>query len=84
MTRAEYNAMSAEQKIQMRADRERKRINRINAELKAYKMAYMVKDFDGNTFTYEGLSNGFPSYRGVSCSKHIFDMSGLTVMQQYA
>jgi hypothetical protein len=64
--------------------RDAERIVRINAELDSVKMAYRVKDVDGNTFAYGGLEDGFPWYRSVGGSKHIYGMTGYEVIQQYA
>jgi hypothetical protein len=86
MTKSEYKTMSEEQKKNMREKRERERVNRINAELDSHKMAYHVKDREGNTFIYAGTAPGnFPLYRNQRGEqKHIFDMLSLTVIQQYA
>lgn len=66
---------------------ERAEQNRLetNALIDKYKLAYKVKDSEGNTFTWGGVATGgFPWYRGRSGSKHIFNLNGLTIIQQYA
>lgn len=37
------------------------------------KMPYKVKDKEGNIFVFGYYSNGYPVYRGIGGSKHIFD-----------
>jgi hypothetical protein len=91
MTKAEFNARfkpngvwdrEAYEIYQLKKDKAR--VEQVNQELEFSKMAYKVKDSDGNIFVYAGLENGFPTYRGQGGSKCVFDMTGLTVIQQYA
>jgi len=60
------------------------RENRINADLEKYKMAYRIKDVDGNTFCFQRIEYGSPVYRGQGAEKHIYGMAGYTVVQQWA
>lgn len=93
MTRAEFNAMfikedgtwNTEAYLKHEAENDAKRIERINNELDSVKMAYRVKDTEDNTFTYQGLATGgFPLYRCAGGTTHLFNMNGLTIIQQYA
>lgn len=56
---------------------------RINKEIDSCKMAYKIKDSDGNMFCFGGIENGFPWYRGIRGSKHIFDLCGYTVIAHH-
>ena len=56
---------------------------KINKEISNCKMAYEIMDEDGNTFFFSGLENGFPSYRTMGGSKHIFDLQGYKVIQKF-
>lgn len=56
---------------------------RINREIDSYKMAYKVKDTEGNVFCFRGIENGAPLYRGIGGSKHIFDLNGYEVIEKY-
>ena len=55
----------------------------INNEIDRCGMAYKIADKEGNTFVFSGLENGFPSYRGMGGSKHIFNLQGYDVIQKY-
>ena|GEM_PF-3666256 len=93
MTRTEWDAMftkedgtwDTEKYIAYQAQHDMERINKVNAELDKYKMAYEVSDTDGNTFVYAYIENDIPLYRtkrgGLT---HLSDMIGLTVIRQYA
>jgi hypothetical protein len=56
---------------------------RINKEIDSCKMAYKIKDSEGNIFVFGCLQNGFPLYRGIGGSKHIFDLQGYEIIQKY-
>lgn len=56
---------------------------RINKEIDRCKMAYKLKDIDGNTFVFGGIENGCAWYRGRGGSKHIFNLDGYEVIEQY-
>jgi len=56
---------------------------RINKEIDNCKMAYKIKDTEGNTFCFKGIENGHPLYRGIGGSKHIFDMAGYEIIEQH-
>lgn len=57
--------------------------SRINKEIDSCNMAYKIKDYEGNTFVFGGIENGFPWYRGNGGSKHIFDLQGYEVIEKY-
>lgn len=57
--------------------------NRINKEIDTCKMAYKIKDYEDNVFVFGGIENGFPWYRGIGGSKHIFDLTGYKVLEKY-
>lgn len=67
-------------KINRRDEENRIRMNRL---IDKFHMAYKIKDSEGNIFCFAGSENGFPIYRGIGGSKHIFDLCGYTVLQQY-
>jgi hypothetical protein len=56
---------------------------RINSEIDRHNTAYKVSDSEGNTFVFGGIENGHPWFRGLRGSKHIFDLTGYTVIQKY-
>jgi len=56
---------------------------KINKEIGSCEMAYKIMDEDGNTFFFSGLENGFPAYRTMGGSKHIFDLQGYEVIQKF-
>lgn len=56
---------------------------RINKEIDKCNMAYKIKDLEGNTFCFSCLENGFPLYRSMGGSKHIFDLARYEVIQKY-
>lgn len=56
---------------------------RINGEIDACKMAYKVKDTEGNIFCFKGIENGSAVYRGNGGSKHIFELNGYEVIEKY-
>lgn len=56
-----------------------------NSLIDEYKMAYKIKDSEGNVFVWAGVaSGGFPLYRVGGELTHRFDLAGMTVIQQYA
>lgn len=69
------------QKINKRNEENRIRTNKL---IDTFHMAYKIKDSEDNIFVFGGTENGFPFYRGVGGSKHIFDLCGYTVIQEYA
>ncbi|HNS71738.1 MAG TPA: hypothetical protein PKK07_03380 [bacterium] len=65
-------------------EREKQNEERINKEIDSCKMAYKVKDSEGNIFCFGGIApGGFPWYRGIGGSKHIFDLTGYEVLEQH-
>ena len=56
---------------------------RINKEIDECKMAYKIKDTEGNIFCFGGIENGCPWYRGIGGSKHIFNLTGYEVIEQH-
>ncbi len=56
---------------------------RINKEIDMHNMAYKIKDREGNMFVFGGIENGFPWYRGLGGSKHIFQLDGYEVLEKY-
>lgn len=56
---------------------------RINSDIDRHNTAYKVSDSEGNTFVFGGIENGHPWFRGLRGSKHIFDLTGYTVIQQH-
>ena len=59
--------------------------DRINAEIDKYHMAYKIKDSEGNIFCWGGVAKGgFPLYRGVGGTTHIFDLTGYEIIEKYA
>lgn len=56
---------------------------RINREIDSCEMAYKIKDREGNQFVFAGIENGFPVYRGIGGSTHIFDLIGYEVLEKY-
>jgi len=92
MTKIEFLTMftqkdgtwDTEKYVKYQEYKESVRVGKINKELNDAKIAYKVEDAAGNTFVYAGLENGLPIYRGSGGRKHIFGMTGLTIIQQYA
>lgn len=76
MTTAERARRINERDEQRRVDTN-KLIDKIN-------MAYKIEDSEGNTFVFAGLESGFPVYRGIGGSKHIFQLNGMKILEQYA
>lgn len=76
MTTAERVRRINERDEQRRVDTN-KLIDKIN-------MAYKIEDSEGNTFVFAGLESGFPVYRGIGGSKHIFQLNGMKILEQYA
>lgn len=56
---------------------------RINKEINSCKMAYKIKDVEGNVFCFGGIENGCSWYRGMGGSKHIFDLQGYEIIEKY-
>lgn len=57
--------------------------NSINKAIDNVDMAYKIKDKEGNIFVFGGIENGFPWYRGLGGSKHIFQLDGYEVVEKY-
>ena len=64
-------------------ENEKRNEARINGEIDKSKMAYKIKDIEGNVFCFKGIENGFPVYRTHGGSKHIFDLTGYEVIEQH-
>jgi len=69
--------------MRMHINRDKEIEERINNEIDACKMAYKIQDNEGNRFVFGGIENGFPWYRTRGGSKHIFDLNGYEVLEQY-
>ena len=79
--------MTFEEKIaiasKMMRENDKRNEERINKEIYECKMAYKIQDSEGNVFVFAGLENGFPSYRCAGGRKHIFQLTGFKVLEQY-
>ena len=85
MSKSEYWALSDDLRQAVSEYRGMLRVERVNAELNKHNLAYRIEDVDGNQFCYGGeASGGLPLYNGSSGSKHIFDLVGYKVLQQWA
>jgi len=56
---------------------------RMNSEIDSFKMAYKIKDSEGNVFCFSRIENGYPLYRGLGGSKHVFDLLGYETIEQH-
>lgn len=56
---------------------------RINKEIDSCKMAYKIKDTEGNTFVFARIENGFPVFRTIGGSTHIFNLNGYEIVEKY-
>jgi len=74
---------SIEEAIKRINERDERRRVETNRTIDKYHMAYKIKDSEENVFCFGGIENGFPWYRGIGGSKHIFDLCGYTIIQQY-
>ena len=75
--------MTTSERISRIAENDKSTEERINKEIDSCKMAYKIKDFEGNTFCFGGIESGFPIYRGIGGSKHIFDLAGYEIIEQH-
>jgi hypothetical protein len=75
--------MTIAERIARIAENDKRVEERINKEIDSCKMAYKIKDSEGNTFCFGGIENGFPWYRGIGGSKHIFKLNGYEVVEKY-
>ena len=75
--------MSIEERIQRINERDEQRRTETNKLIDQFGMAYKVEDSEGNIFVWAGLSSGYPVYRGFGGQKHIFSLTGMTVLQKY-
>lgn len=64
-------------------ERHESNLKRINAEIDKCKMAYKIQDCEGNRFVFAGIENGFPWFRTLGGCKHIFDLTGYTVIEKH-
>ena len=76
--------MTTAERIQRINERDEQNKINMNQEIDKCKMAYKIKDTEGNVFVFGGIESGFPWYRGIRGSKHIFDLNGMTIIQQHA
>lgn len=74
---------SVEEAIKRINERDEQRRVETNKAIDKCHMAYKVKDSEGNVFCFGGIETGFPLFRGMSGSKHIFNLCGYEVLQQY-
>lgn len=65
------------------AERQRKNIEAINNQIDSVKMAYKIKDSEGNTFVFARTENGFPVYRTSGGSKVINDLTGYSIIEKH-
>jgi len=69
--------------MRMYKNRDKEIEARINKEIDSCKMAYKIRDLEGNIFVFGGIENGFSWYRGIGGSKHITDLRGFEIMEKY-
>ena len=82
VTREEFRQLTSEEIGKRIAVNDFLNMDRINSEILKNKTAYKVSDSEGNIFVYGYLENGYPVFRGMGGSKHIFDLNGYTVLEQ--
>lgn len=75
--------MSIDERIQRINERDEQRRIETNALIDRFHMAYKIEDSEENVFVWAGLSSGFPVYRGIGGQTHIFDLTGMKVLQQH-
>jgi hypothetical protein len=75
--------MTIAERIVRIAENDKRIEERINKEIDSCKMAYKIKDLEGNIFCFGGLENGHPWYRGIGGSTHIFALNGYEVIEQH-
>ena len=75
--------MTTQERIQSINQRSEENRIRRNSEIDKFKIAYKVKDTEGNVFVYGGIESGFPFFRGNRGSKHISNLKGYEIIQKY-
>ena len=64
-------------------EREIKRVNERNKEIDKYKMAYKIRDKEGNVFYFVGIENDCPLYRVHGELTHVMNLKGMEVIEKY-
>lgn len=69
--------------IKMMREKEIENVNRKNKEIDKCKMAYKIRDKEGNTFYFVGIENDCPLYRVHGELTHVMSLTGMEVIEKY-